>query len=41
MGQAIIPENGKIIELAKEGIASYMGEVAMPSFVSWGVLSGA
>jgi len=27
VGQAIIPENGKVIEIAKEGIASYVGEV--------------
>jgi ribonuclease J len=27
VGQAIIPANGKVIEIAKEGIASYMGEV--------------
>jgi ribonuclease J len=27
VGQAIIPANGKIIEIAKEGIASYVGEV--------------
>ena len=27
VGQTIIPTNGKIIEIAKEGIASYMGEV--------------
>ncbi len=27
VGQTIIPANGKIIEIAKEGIASYVGEV--------------
>lgn len=27
VGQAIIPANGKVIEIAKEGIASYVGEV--------------
>jgi ribonuclease J len=27
VGQTILPANGKIIEIAKEGIASYMGEV--------------
>ncbi len=27
VGQSIIPANGKIIEIAKEGIASYVGEV--------------
>jgi ribonuclease J len=27
VGQAIIPVNGKVIEIAKEGIASYVGEV--------------
>lgn len=27
VGQAIIPANGKVIEIAKEGIASYVGEI--------------